>query len=145
LSCMLLLYIWNIEKRSFYPIGNGEYITVWKKSGGNCYIIPDKYYGLLSPSGDYIKTTNNNLLEFFWTNAMPKTMIYWKNKEGEPLEVVNNKKDIRFVEYTGVKDTLHSVLYKPNAKLASDVKDGTSMLSLDTKENYARDKAGKKL
>ncbi len=42
-----ILFIWYDQSRSFFKATNGEYITMWKRYGGTCYLIPGKYYGIL--------------------------------------------------------------------------------------------------
>ncbi len=76
---------------------------------------------------------------------MPKTVIVWENKQDEPIEYINgNKTEVLIVDYSINQDSLHQILYKPNAKNVSDVKEGTVMININTKENYVTDKIGQK-
>ena len=34
------LFLWFDQSRSFFKATNGEYITMWKRYGGACYLIP---------------------------------------------------------------------------------------------------------
>jgi hypothetical protein len=51
-----LLFVWNEQSRSFFKATNGEYVTMWKRWGGTCYLIPGKYYGITKPTDNYIET-----------------------------------------------------------------------------------------
>jgi sugar-specific transcriptional regulator TrmB len=142
---MFLLFIWYAEKRSIYKVAEDKYITIWKTLNNVCYITPYKYYGIFWPSDNYIKTTNDNYLVLFLSNNMPKTVIVWENKQDEPIEYINgNKTEVLIVDYSINQDSLHQILYKPNAKNVSDVKEGTVMININTKENYVTDKIGQK-
>lgn len=55
------------EKRSFYYNSDKtRCITVWKRFGGRCIVVPRKYIGLGKPNGEYLETTNLNSLTFIW-------------------------------------------------------------------------------
>lgn len=63
--CIGLLLIQ--EKRSFYYNSDKtRCITVWKRFGGKCIVVPRKYIGLGKPNGEYLETTNLNSLTFIW-------------------------------------------------------------------------------
>jgi len=142
---VLLLFLYG-EKRNFYKLGDNKYITVWKTFNNVCYIIPYKYYGIVHPSDNYVKTTNDNYLVIFWSSNYPKNFIFWENKQDEPFEIFNKKKEeLLILNYVSTQDSLHRILYKPNSKLVTDVKDEVEMLNIDTKENYTTDKAWRKL
>lgn len=147
LIAALLLYF--DQSRRFYCAGKNRCITVWKRVGGICYIIPGKYYGLIKPSDNYIKTTNvssrfgNNYFTFFFTDEMPNTIMF--NTEGE-FEIKNSDKGkIVFLDYHEDVKRLDKILYIQNAKETDDLKENADLILLDTKENYATDKNGKKL
>lgn len=140
------LLFWNVEKRSFYPIGGNTYVTVWKTFGGLCYIVPGKYYGLVKPSGNFIETTDDNYIVLFSSKESPSHIIYWENRQGRELKVFNELKDkILFVNYLSNQDSLNKVLYKPDAKKVRDVKSNVEMLDIDIEANRVFNKDGKDL
>lgn len=54
------------QSRSFYKLENDKEVTVWKRIGGKCYVIPYKYYGIIKPSGCYIETVNTSGFTLIW-------------------------------------------------------------------------------
>jgi hypothetical protein len=45
-------------------------LTIWQRIGNNCYIIPGKYYGIVPPSSNYIKTVNyRNYIGILWNTS----------------------------------------------------------------------------
>ena len=47
---------------------NGEYITIWKRHGDKCYIIPGKYWGLFAPKHNFALSKNINEIDIIWLN-----------------------------------------------------------------------------
>lgn len=147
LLLIVLLLVWYDQSRTFYCLSNDKCVTVWKRLGGKCYIIPSKYYGVFKPSSDYIKTTNTQYLTFYFSNDIPNKMIV-RNQgsstgEKRGYEIVNNlSENLEIAEYS---DDYKAILYKPDAIKFKDVKTSTEYLDLDIKENYATDKTGRKI
>src|SRR4051812_43765911 len=111
IGCLLVLAIWYGEKRKFYPIGNNKFVTVWKTYNNVCYIIPDKYYGIVKPSANFLKTSNDNYVVLFFTQELPSHIIFWEGRQGRNIEVDNKSKEkVVFVDYLSNKDSLHSML-----------------------------------
>lgn len=140
--CLAIIYFG--EKRDFYCLENGKCVTVWKTYGNSCYIIPYKYYGLLSPSGNYIRTTNINDITIYWNSEFPKTVTVRCEQD---FEIVN-KDSIKapIVDFnSNYENNLNKVFYDKDAKGFSDVRRNVNFISIDIKENYATDKNGKKL
>ncbi|MBL7760514.1 MAG: hypothetical protein JNK08_07445 [Sediminibacterium sp.] len=141
-----LLVVWIGEKRKFYHIGNNKYVTVWKTFGGVCYVVPDKYYGLVKPSDNFIETTNDNYLVLFFSQEVPNQIIYWKNRQDKLVKIKNKSTDkIVFVDYMSNHDSLRNLLYKPNPKNVRDLKDNAYLLDINIEANTASDKEGKDL
>jgi hypothetical protein len=146
LSVVVLLLLWISEKRKFYAVGNGKYVTVWKTVGGVCYIIPDKYYGFLRPSTSFIETTNDNYLVLFFSDEFPDTIIYWENRQGKFIKIDNKStgKEV-FVDYMSNHDSLRNIIYNPNPKTVRDLKNNAYLLDIDIESNSAFNKDGKDL
>ena len=146
LVVIALIFIWVLEKRKFYPIGNGSYVTVWKTVPGVCYIIPNKYYGLMKPTANFIETTNDNYLVLFFSEELPDKIIYWENRQGMAINVdsQSNGKGI-FINYNSNHDSLHNILYKVNPKTVRDLKANAYLLDIDIEASSAFDKNGKDL
>ncbi|PVY41979.1 hypothetical protein C8E01_104352 [Pontibacter virosus] len=67
---ILCLYYFLDYKRSFvHNKDKTEYITIWRKLGGQTYIIPGKYYSILPPSANYIKTLSSAKLYVIWNTS----------------------------------------------------------------------------
>lgn len=147
LLLIVLLLAWYDQSRTFYCLSNDKCVTVWKRLGGKCYIVPSKYYGVFKPSKNYIKATNTQYLTLYFSNDIPNKMIVRNQgsstgKKGG-YEIVNNlPEELEITEYS---DAYKAILYKPDAIKFKDVKASTEYLDLDIKENYATDKTGKKI
>lgn len=135
-----LLFIYYGEKRKFIPIGD-SYVTVWKQFNDVNYVIWGKYYGFFSPSKNYIKSSNSNILSLYISNEIPKTVIY---RSEEPTIISTSLDGITFVNYENDSERFHSILYKPNAKKAKNLTKGAYALDIMVKENYIIDYTGKK-
>lgn len=136
---ILLLVGWYGESRKFFCLENGKCITLWKTYNNVCYVIPGKYYGLWAPSNNFIKTSNLNELTIFFTDELPNTLIV---QSREKLKVYN-KGGVVFLDYDSDSTRFKNILYKPDAKrFYKDLKPNASLISIDIKENYARDRQG---
>jgi len=142
----VVLLIWLDQSRTFYGLSEDIWITVWKRLGNKCYVIPGKYYSVLNPSDNYIKTSNRQSLTLFYSNKLSKTVLI--RNEGESTgriggyKVINHQlNDYKILSYCSEYD---KVLYKPDAYYFRDVKGTTEYIKLNIHENYATDKRGKK-
>lgn len=147
LLLIVVLLIWFDQSRTFYCLSEDKCITVWKRLGNKCYIIPGKHYGVLNPSGNYIKTTNTQYLTLYFSDDIPNEMIVRNqgSSAGEKggYEIVNNlSENLLITEYS---DDYRDILYKADAVKFKDVKATTEYIDINIKENYATDKRGKKL
>jgi hypothetical protein len=139
---LAVLSFWFGESRHFYCLDN-RCITVWKTFNDVCYIVPGKYYGLLKPSGSFIRTTNTNLLSIFFSKQMPKTLFVKNEYE---IKIFKGEVDgWVFVDYNGSQPKYDSLFYKPNAKKFNDLKAEADFIELNVQENYAFNKNGKRL
>lgn len=147
LLLLILLVIWYDQSRTFYCLSNENCITVWKRLGGKCYIVPNKYYGITEPSGTYIRTKNTQYLALYFSSDIPNKMIVRNQgssigEKGE-YEIINKLSDS--AKIAKFSDSYRAILYEPNAIKFSDVKESTEYLDLDIKENYATDKQGERI
>lgn len=122
-------------------------VTVWKRFDNKSYIIPDKYYGVLNPSDNYIKTTNTQYLTLYFNSNFPNMMAVRNQGSSTGLnadyEIINNLPEkFNIHEYS---EEYKAILYEPEAKKFKDVKVSTEYIDLNIKENYATDKTGKKI
>lgn len=146
LLLMALLLVWYDQSRTFYCLSNDRCITVWKRLGGKCYIVPSKYYGIFKPSDSYIKTSNTQYLTLYFTNKLPHKIVVRNQgnaKEQAGYEILN--KSIGNWEIIEYSEDFKSILYKPNAKKFNEVDPSTNYIDLNIKESYAVDKSGEKL
>jgi hypothetical protein len=142
LGVVILITIWYVESRSFFCVGDGKCITVWK-TYSKCYIIPGKYYGLLKPSDNVIELSKSDVITVFFSDSIPNTIIY---KSDRPVRVTNeNKEKILLVNYADDLGKMDSLLYIENAKKNSDVKSHVQLMDVILEDNYVVDKNGKKL
>ncbi|WP_430613538.1 hypothetical protein [Flavobacterium sp. JP2137] len=106
------------QSRSFYKLEDGKEVTVWKRIGGICYVIPYKYYGIVKPSSCAIETVNTGGITLIWYNR--KLIVNTDSK----MKIINNG-DCILEDYMNKKDENDSIfLYSDNGtdKLKSDLK-----------------------
>ena len=113
------------QSRSFYELSKGNYITVWKRLGGQCYIVFGKYYGVGKPS-DYVRTTNSNAVTVIMDSS-PEFDYVISNDYGESLSI-NTSHKIDYYDYKE-RDTFLSTYYA-NGKILSNY----DYLQIDIKE-----------
>lgn len=139
---VLAVFLCFDEYRNYYCLPDGKCLTVWKRVGGTCYIIPGKYYGVAKPSENYIKTTNTNDATIYWNKKTPDKIIV---RIEESYSIVNTNNDEIYIEdfRSNAGANLDSVLYNKSSLKFSDVNTGVDYISVYIKENYARSKNGK--
>lgn len=106
------------QSRSFYKLEDGKEVTIWKRIGGRCYVIPYKYYGIIKPSSCAIETVNTGGITLIWYNR--KVIINTDSK----MKIIN-KGDCILEDYMDKKDENDSIF------LWND--DGTNKLKSDLK------------
>jgi len=127
------------QSRSVYCLPDGKCITVWKRIGGTCYIIPRKYYGITEPSDNFIRTTNVSDLDLIWKK--PEQMLV----VGKEVKIFNRDKDaIIMVNYNEMRQHNDS-LYLSFDGSYHRYKKEVDYIYINIKEGYAKDKTGKKL
>lgn len=144
LVCVIAgLFLWFDQSRSFFKATNGEYITMWKRYGGTCYLIPGKYYGITKPKDGYVETLNLGYLTIYYSDKLPK-LILLRKESNYDYRVSNpiNKKYL-FEDYISNKEKYKSIIYKENAEKFSDINNDASFLSINILEGYATDGMGK--
>lgn len=131
------------ESRKFFCLEDGQCVTVWKTYNNVCYVIPGKYYGVIKPADNFLESTNTNDLTVFFTNELSNSFIFTSE---QALKISNGKKDqCIFYDYDLNKKRFDQILYKPEAKKASVIKDNAKLINIYILENYATDKQGRVL
>lgn len=134
------------QSRSYYCIEGKQCITVWKRLGGTCYIIPGKYKALFKPKDSYIKTSTNYIFTIYFSDAIPDSWIVRREqpkKKGDIIFYNSVKKEPFFLDYDAEAEKYHQVLYPFNVKYREDLKDNADFITINIKESYARNKKGK--
>lgn len=135
-----ILIVWFAESRSFYCIGDGRCVTVWKQIGGTCVVVPRKYYGLTTPSDNYILTTNTSDLDIIW-DENPSTIIVSKDDRSK---IINNSKDQIVIKDYKLNKAHYDSLYVHLDGHYYKYNEGVIYLSLFVEENWAVDYKGNK-
>jgi len=138
---VLLLYF--DQSRKYFCISEDKCVTVWKRIGGTCYIVPDKYTGWFKPKDDFIRTSNLSNLDIVWIDQFPNSIIIKQQSYYQYIIVNKNKNNLHIYRYENDSDTFHSLIYNIGAKNYSDIKAGVFRLSIDVRENYARTSDGR--
>lgn len=134
-----LLFVWNEQSRSFFKATNGEYVTMWKRWGGTCYLIPGKYYGITKPTDNYIETKNTASGDFIWNNENSKYVLF---SGGKDCKIINNDSTkIKIINYLDNKQKNDS-LYTEKYGYYNVYKKGVIRLSIDILEGYAGNGTG---
>ncbi|MBE4949567.1 hypothetical protein [Chryseobacterium culicis] len=141
LICVIAgLFLWFDQSRSFFKATNGEYITMWKRYGGTCYLIPGKYYGVRKPTDNYVETKNTASGDFIWNNENSKYVLF---SGGKNCKIVNNDSTkIKIINYLDDEKKNDSV-YIEKIGYNYRYKKGVIRLSIDILEGYAGDGTGK--
>lgn len=134
---MVVLLAYADQGRTFFCLGNGSCITVWKRLGGTCYVTSGKYRGVMSPDS-YVSLKSSGQLTLFFSPSEPNAVIV----EGNGLKIANAGSGVKFVRKGEREEAL---LYEASARTASDVKPGVVMVDLDVGPMYATDQQGQKL
>lgn len=142
-SLLLAVLIWQGEARKFYCLGTGQCVTVWKTYNNVCYVIPGKYDGLIKPADNYLQTTNRTLLTLYFAKELPRAVIV-QCLDGV---AINNRDSGAPAFYRYETDTgrFLKLLYPPDSKKRSEMKQGAGLMDIDIHEGYALDKDGKGL
>lgn len=139
----LIAIIWFGESRSFYCLGNGNCVTIWKTYNNRSYIIPGRYYGLFRPSDQYIQSSNTNEIIIFFSEELPAAFVFHSS---EDVKVYNGKKtQFTFYDYTTDTTRFNKIFYPPDALKFTDLKKDAGIMFVNIHENYAEDRSGKNL
>lgn len=142
LVCVIVgLFLWFDQSRSFFKATNGEYITMWKRYGGTCYLIPGKYYGVTKPKDGYIETRNKNeYIDFLWLNNTPNDLLYYGNADDKIYN--KDKAAFRISNYLDNKQKNDSLFTEKKGHY-SNYKKEVIHLGINILEGYATDGTGK--
>ena len=130
---VVLLFVFLIidQHREVYCISEDKCVTVWKRIGGTCYIVPYKYYGIFKPINNYIVTTNSSNIGIIWKNS--KEVIAQIDEESTIINDSND--DIKILNYKAnnkVYDSLYTYKDGHYLKYKKDVQ----YISISILENY---------
>ena len=140
LLILISIAFWYGEKRSFYCLKNGFCITVWKTYGNKCYIIPSKYYGILTPKEGYIKTSNLDDIDLIFINDFKNIIV-----AGNTSQIVNMINPKIQIEKYELKRDYYDKLFTYFDKGYLKYKNEIIFISINIREDYATDKTGNKL
>ncbi len=80
-------------------------------------------------------------MTIFFSDELPNALIFSSEQK---VKVYNgNKIKWDFYAYNSDEKKFDEILYKPYAKLFSDIKENADLIEVDVLENYATDKRGK--
>lgn len=131
------LLIWYGESRKFFKLTNGGYVTLWKTFGNVSFIVPGKYYGLLPPSGNHLRTSNINSLSIYLKRDEIDT-IYFNSLFGYSVKNSETLEPILIDLKTSTNQTPRIFL----GKVRKEDFESWCMLRFDIRENYAMDENG---
>jgi hypothetical protein len=135
------LIIWFDQSRSFYCTSEGRCVTVWKRIGGKCYVIPDKFFGVMKPSDNFIETINHSNMGIIWNY---KNQCIVSTTDENAMIFNKDKTEIYILNYNlnkAYNDSVYMYFDGTYPRYKKDV----NFISIDILEGYAKDKDGKKL
>ncbi len=134
-----IILIWYDQDRRFYCV-EGNCITLWKRLGGNCYIVNGRYYRPFKPTNiSYLQTVNWEVLALYFNKKMPRQIIIMDKEDskidGKHFTVHNISADgIEFVAY---RDEYKALLYPPNTLKHEELTPETTMIYINILDSYA--------
>lgn len=106
--CFFLLLLQ--ENRSFYYNSDKtKCVTIWKRFGGKCLVIPRKYIGLFKPDEEYLETTNRNSLTIIWEKGGEYDLVIF-NSYGFKIDSNFKKTRVNYYE-PNRRDEFNRVYY----------------------------------
>lgn len=124
------------QTRSFYCLSNNKCVTVWKRLGNKCYVIPGKYYGILKPTDDYVKTANTNSITIIWLDNNS-----WLIDADKNVEIFNDSTHSTLIQLYNNEKSYNDSLYTYFDGKYQKYKKNVNYMSIDIKENYVLDKS----
>lgn len=139
LLLIVVSLVWFDQSRSFYCLSDGRCITVWKRLGNKCYIVPGKCYEIFKPTDDYIQTTNTGYVDVILVND--KKLLINIEDNAEIVQQSSNSLIELYRDNKTLNDSLNTYFDGRYRQYKKEV----DFISINIKENYATDKSGKKL
>jgi hypothetical protein len=139
ITLLLILLVWYDQSRSFYCIDNNKCVTVWKRIGGDCYILPGKYFGIIKPSNQYVKTTTTAEVGIIWDRL---TILVDATK---PSQIVPGEKNEIIIKDYNANKAHNDSIYTVFDGQYVNYKNSIDFIIIDVKEGYATDHHGNKL
>ncbi len=140
LLLIAVFLVWFDQSRRFYCLSDDKCVTVWKRLGNKCYVVPGKYYGVSKPSKSYVKTININSIDIVWQDinsllvlSKDEVKIFNKSTSSLSIELYDDKKNHNDSMYT----FFHNGYRKYNAE--------AEYIGINIKENYAWNNKGEKI
>jgi hypothetical protein len=129
--------IWYDQSRKFFCL-NGNCITLWKRLGGTCYIINEKYYLPFKPiNKSFLQTVNWEGLSLFLNPKMPKQIIVMDREEskieGKHFTAHNNPADGK--EFVSYKEEFKPLLFLLKESGPRDITPDTNVFNIDILES----------
>lgn len=74
ITLIMSVFFYIDYQRIFFKLNKDSYVTLWRRAGGNCYIIPNCYYGFSLPKNNFIEMSNYETgVNLFWDNKLSNT------------------------------------------------------------------------
>jgi len=137
------ILIWYDQKRSFFKATNGEYMTMWKRVGGICYLIPGKYYGITKPKDGYVEMPTLAHLTVYYSDKLPNIILLRKESNYDYKAYAPVNKAYLFANYLLNKEKYRPIIYKEETTASMDINKDASYLSINILESYATDETGR--
>lgn len=123
----LILVVFD-QSRSIYCLAESKCVTVWKRLGNKCYIIPGKYYGIFKPSDNFVFTTNTNAITII---AVDSTSVDYAiyNDFGKEIELNFSNYNVKYYPLNE-RDS-----FIDNYYINGHIKKGVKYMQIDIGEN----------
>ncbi|MGC3946374.1 MAG: hypothetical protein QM762_17950 [Chryseolinea sp.] len=129
--CVCLLALSYQQSRKFIELRDGRWVTIWKRYGDECLIIPGRYFGVFKPETSYLETKNTILINLFVGNSFPDTLVF---RTQSHVEIHNESKGSIFLDYHKNENHLKPLIYSEETGV---VNDDVTLLFVDIHDSVA--------
>lgn len=127
--------------RSFYCLSTDKCITVWKPGDGYVFIVYGTYRSGKKPTDEYVRLTNTSYGYISVILSKNNELLIDVEKNADIIHQSSNGFIKLYRNSKELNDSIYTYLDGNYRRYKKEV----DYINIDTKENYATDKTGKKI
>ncbi len=140
LICLCLFIFSYDQSRKFICIGGDNWVTIWKRYGNNCLIIPGRYYGIAAPSTSFLRTENTATISLLSLSTWSDTIVF---RTKSHVEIKNELSGRYLLNFYSEETRLRALLYTEQEP--RKVKDSVKVVFVDIHDSVALNGDGERL